>query len=81
MNIDLRNICEDFEKQVNEVKEEFGFSTNSMAVKHCTINYLKQRKLIEELRKTINAQCNELDTMKKDVKMFTGALSRLNKIT
>lgn len=81
MNIDLRNIDEDFEKQVNRVKKEFGFSTNSMAVKHCTINYLSQKQLIDDLRKTINSQYNELNAIKNDVKTFTGALTRLNKIT
>lgn len=81
MNIDLRNISTEFEKQVEAVKEEFGISTNSKAVELCTVNYLKQLKTIEELRKGLNAKSIELQQIKNDVKTLAGALTRLNEIT
>jgi archaellum component FlaC len=81
MNIDLRNISSEFEKHVEAVKIEFGISTNSKAVELCTVNYLKQLKTIEELRKLLNSKSNELQQVKNDVKSFAGALTRLNQIT
>jgi hypothetical protein len=81
MNIDLRNISAEFEKQVEAVKLEFGIMTNSKAVELCTVNYLKQLKTIEELRTSLNAKSNELQQIKNDVKTFSGALTRLNQMT
>lgn len=81
MNIDLRNISAEFEKQVEAVKKEFGISTNSKAVELCTVNYLKQLKTIDELRKGLNSQAIELQQIKNNVKSFSQALNRLNEIT
>ena len=51
MNIDLRNISEEFEKEVNEVKKSFDINTNSKAGEYCVINYLTKIKEIEKLKK------------------------------
>lgn len=67
MNIDLRNISEEFELQVNEIKGQFQISTNSKAVEFCTVNYLKQLQTIEELRKVLNSKTIELEHIKNDV--------------
>ena len=81
MNIDLRNISPEFEKQVEAVKKQLGIRTNSKAVELCTANYLYQLKVIEDLKKTISIQANELKEIKNDVKTFCRSLTRLNEIT
>jgi hypothetical protein len=54
MNIDLRNISEEFENAVNEVKNDFEINTNSKAVEFCTVNYLNQLKHIAELKQKLH---------------------------
>jgi hypothetical protein len=81
MNIDLRNISEEFENEVNKVKSQFGINTNSKAVEICVVNYLSKIKTIESLRASLLDKERELLEIKNDVKTFTGSFSRLTKIT
>lgn len=53
MNIDLRNISEEFENQVNQIKKDFLISTNSKAVEYCTLNYLQKLDEIEKLKQEL----------------------------
>lgn len=59
MNIDLRNISEDFEKEVNEVKKKFEITTNSKAVEFCVMNYFIKLKEIEKLKYELNKERQE----------------------
>lgn len=81
MNIDLRNISDDFEKEVNKVKTQFDINTNSKAVEYCVKNYMSKCKRIQELENYLAKERLELSELKKDVKTLTGVLSRLNQIT
>ncbi|WP_374172736.1 hypothetical protein [Flavobacterium tructae] len=81
MNIDLRNVSENFENNVNQLKNEFEISTNSKAVEYATVNYLGKLKQIERLEKELRDTRLELSEIKKDVKTLTGVLTRLNQIT
>lgn len=56
MNIDLRNISEDFEKGVNEVKKKFEINTNSKAVEYCVVNYINKLEEIEKLEKELKIE-------------------------
>lgn len=79
MNIDLRNISEEFEEQVNRIKLEFEINTNSKAVEFCTVNYLKQLKTIEELRTELHKVRNEMRDIKYHVDGFKSHLKALIK--
>ncbi|GIZ08491.1 hypothetical protein [Flavobacterium sp. UMI-01] len=81
MNIDLRNISPDFENAVNEVKKELIVNTNSKAVEHCVVNYLKIKKANIQLRVELEKEKEKFRTLKNDVKNFTDLFSRLNEIT
>lgn len=59
MNIDLRNISDEFEKEVNEVKKSFDINTNSKAVEYCVINYFAKLKEIEKLKIELNKEKQE----------------------
>lgn len=54
MNIDLRNISEEFESQVNKIKREFDINTNSKAVEHSVVNYLKKLEEIKKMKEELN---------------------------
>lgn len=60
MNIDLRNISEEFESQVNEVKKRFHVNTNSKAVELCVANYFIKLKEIEKLKSDLDKANTEL---------------------
>nr|WP_294931308.1 hypothetical protein [uncultured Flavobacterium sp.] len=79
MNIDLRNISEDFENTVNEVKLRFEINTNSKAVEYCTVNYLKKLKEIEDLRTQLHTAKNDLRDLKYHVDGFKGHFNALFK--
>lgn len=79
MNIDLRNISEDFEEQVNRVKLQFDINTNSKAVEYCTVNYLKKLKEIEDLRTQLHNAKNEMRDLKYHVDGFKSHLKVLLK--
>lgn len=81
MNIDLRNISEQFEKEVNRVKKEFGINTNSKAVEYCVNNYLEIINENKKLRTELNEEKQNLNNLKYNVKSFSQALNRLNEIT
>lgn len=81
MNIDLRNISEQFEKEVNRVKKEYGISTNSKAVEYCVNNYLDMVNENKKLRSELNQEKQNFDNLRNNVKSFSQALTRLNEIT
>lgn len=59
MNIDLRNISAEFEKEVIEVKKTFDINTNSKAVEYCVITYFKNMKEIEKLKNELKKEKQE----------------------
>lgn len=67
MNIDLRNISEEFENQVNQIKKDFLISTNSKAVEYCTLNYLQKLDEIEKLKKELNETKQSLHNVRYHV--------------
>lgn len=70
MNIDLRNISEEFENQVNEVKKRFHVNTNSKAVELCVANYFIKLKEIESLK-------NELDKANRDLRIADNKINNM----
>lgn len=77
MNIDLRNISEQFELEVTRVKQKHGFNTNSKAVEHCTIMFLKREAEIESLKKKLDDKIQELALVKNNVYHFKKAFENL----
>jgi tRNA 2-selenouridine synthase SelU len=65
MNIDLRNISDEFEKEVNRIKKEFDINTNSKAVEHCVVNYLQKLKDIESLKNDLNQTKEKLSSYER----------------
>ncbi|MEO8534824.1 MAG: hypothetical protein ABI441_13790 [Flavobacterium sp.] len=75
MNIDLRNISEDFEKQVNQIKREFDININSKAVEHSVVNYLSILSEIERLKNELAFTKEELSSYERrldNLKVFLG---------
>ncbi|SNS02425.1 hypothetical protein [Flavobacterium sp. ov086] len=62
MNIDLRNISEEFEKQVNLIKRSFDINTNSKAVEHCVVNYHSKLEEIDRLKNQLAATKEKLSS-------------------
>lgn len=60
MNIDLRNISEDFEAQVNLIKRDFDINTNSKAVEYSVVNYLKKLEEIKKLKEELSQVKHQL---------------------
>ncbi|OXA65306.1 hypothetical protein B0A67_24555 [Flavobacterium aquidurense] len=81
MNIDLRNISEDFEKQVNEVKKKFDIITNSKAVEYCTVNYIAKLKEIEKLKTELSNEKQKNDVFKNKFIELNNLLAWIKKIT
>ncbi|MEA9415913.1 hypothetical protein [Flavobacterium sp. PL02] len=79
MNIDLRNISEEFENQVNAIKKEFQISTNSKAVEFCTLNYLSQLKTIEDLRSMLHNALTDAKLKQIKIDNFKSAFSDMLK--
>ncbi len=79
MNIDLRNISEDFEKQVNEVKKHFDINTNSKAVEYCVINYFAKLKEIEKLKKELNIEKEKHSSLKNKLQQLKELFAWINK--
>ncbi|WP_291287339.1 hypothetical protein [Flavobacterium sp.] len=65
MNIDLRNISEEFELEVIRIKQEFGFNTNSKAVEHCSLMYRRKLKEIEKLKQELSQAKQELSSYER----------------
>lgn len=79
MNIDLRNISEDFENAVKEVKFKFEISTNSKALEFATVDYLNKLKEIQDLRTQLHVAKNELRDIKYHVDGFKSHFNALFK--
>jgi response regulator of citrate/malate metabolism len=79
MNIDLRNISEEFEKAVNEVKKNFDINTNSKAVEYCVLNYLLKLKEIEKLKIDLNKEKQEHSFLKNKVLQLKDLFAWINK--
>lgn len=70
MNIDLRNISPDFEKQVNRIKKEFDINVNSKAVEHCVVNYLEKLGEIEALKNKLQQKNDELNKIQSKLNLL-----------
>lgn len=70
MNIDLRNISDDFESAVNEIKVRHNIATNSKAVEHTALNYLSLVSKVESLERELRDTKYELSNLKYSVKNF-----------
>lgn len=79
MNIDLRNISEDFESKVNEIKKEYQISTNSKAVEFCTVNYLSQMKMISDLKSQLHNALTDSKLKQIKIDNFKSAFSDMLK--
>lgn len=80
MNIDLRNVSLDLEEQINRIKMQFGINTNSKAVEHATVNYLKNLKEIQDLKTQLQQERIEHNELKNNVYQFNRLLSVLKKV-
>lgn len=79
MNIDLRNISEEFEKEVTEVKKSFDINTNSKAVEYCVMNYLIKLKEIEKLKMELNNEKQEHSVLKNKLSQLKELFAWINK--
>jgi predicted RNase H-like nuclease (RuvC/YqgF family) len=79
MNIDLRNISDDFERQVNEVKKSFEINTNSKAVEFCVINYFANLKEIENLKRQLNNEKQEHSILRGKLLQLKELFAWINK--
>lgn len=79
MNIDLRNISEEFEQEVNKVKKSFDISTNSKAVEYCVINYHSKLKEIEKLKKELNNEKEKHSILKNKLQQLKELFAWINK--
>ena len=79
MNIDLRNISEDFEKGVNEVKKNFDINTNSKAVEYCVVNYFAKLKEIENLKLELNREKQDHSILKNKLLQLKELFAWINK--
>ena len=79
MNIDLRNISEEFENQVTAVKKSFDINTNSKAVEYCVINYLIKLKEIEKLKKELNNEKEKHSNLKNKLHQLKELFAWINK--
>jgi predicted RNase H-like nuclease (RuvC/YqgF family) len=79
MNIDLRNISEDFEKGVNEVKNNFDINTNSKAVEYCVINYFTKLKEIEILKSELNKEKQQHSILQNKFSQLKELFAWINK--
>ncbi len=79
MNIDLRNISEDFEKEVNEVKKKFDIITNSKAVEFCVMNYFIKLKEIENLKSELNKEKQEHSILLNKLSQLKELFAWINK--
>lgn len=79
MNIDLRNISEEFEKGVNEVKRSFDINTNSKAVEHCVLNYLSKLKEIENLKVELSKEKQEHSILRNKLSQLKELFAWINK--
>jgi len=79
MNIDLRNISPEFEKQVNEVKKQYGFSTNTKAVEYCVLHLLSSQEVIKSLKSKLLETGTELKEINNNVNSFFLAFENLKK--
>ena len=70
MNIDLRNIDENFAKEVNRIKNRFELSTNSKAVRQATIDYLDLLDLLEKTRSEKARLQSELDNTNNNIVQY-----------
>jgi hypothetical protein len=79
MNIDLRNISEEFEKQVNEIKKKFDINTNSKAVEYCVVNYLIKLKEIEKLKLELSNEKEKHSILKNKLHQMKELFAWINK--
>ena len=79
MNIDLRNISEEFETQVNLIKKALDINTNSKAVEHCVVNYRKKLEEIENLKKELNKEKQEHSILKNKLLQLKELFAWINK--
>lgn len=77
MNIDLRNISEQFELEVTRVKQKYGFNTNSKAVEHCTTMFLKRELEIQNLKEQLNDKTRELNNEMRKLNSLKEILSTI----
>lgn len=78
MYINLRNLSEEFEQSVEEVKEHFQINTNSKAVEICTVNYLKKLKEIENLKQRLNDANNKISRYERNLDQLKSLFSWIN---
>ncbi|OXA65940.1 hypothetical protein B0A67_23960 [Flavobacterium aquidurense] len=80
MNIDLRNISEEFEKQVNEIKKKFDINTNSKAVEYCVVNYLIKLKEIEKLKLELSNEKEKHSILKNKLHQLKEFFAWINNV-
>ena len=70
MNIDIRNIDENFEDSINKLKREFYEKSNSKVIRRVAVNYLYINKQLEEERnRRIKAE-KEIEEIKGDLESY-----------
>lgn len=79
MNIDLRNIPEEFELQVEAVKLKYSINTNSKAVEYCTIRYLEQINLVDTLRKELRDEKHKTEQLEYKLKQIKSVFKMILK--
>lgn len=77
MNIDLRNVSEKFENNINQLKKNYGYKTNTHAVEHCVNNYLRIEEEKKELEKELEIAKRRMKSYKNKISCFKEAFEDL----
>ncbi len=68
MNIDIRNIDDEFEKCINDIKETYTFcTTNTKAVRKAVVSHLYLENEIHKLKLELNYVKQKYDSLKTDL--------------
>jgi hypothetical protein len=80
MNIDLRDVSIEFQKEIEEIKKINDYKTNIKAVSHCVINHLKNIHEIEKLKNELYLSRKEISEIKGKINLGVEFFDFLNRI-
>jgi DNA repair exonuclease SbcCD ATPase subunit len=77
MNIDLRNIDDEFEKAVDAIKEIHDEKSNTKAVRTAVCAYMSLIDQLAEYRKRISSLRDDVDRLERDRDSITRAVAMI----
>lgn len=78
MNLDIRNIDNEFERAIEKIKNTSGITTAAKAVKYATVNHCNYIKTMKEQREEITALQTSIDALIRERNQIVYALEILN---